>query len=77
MVAISDNSTTCAGFRLVGVDCCHAETAEELANALQAASQPEVGLIVVTSALAAKGADVLARFSASDMPLVVEIPDCV
>ena len=75
MVVVSDSSATCAGFRLVGVECHQAENSEELAVALDIVSQLEVGLIVVTAKLAAKGREVLTRFSAEDMPLVVEIPD--
>jgi len=57
------------------VECHQAENSEELATALDIVSRLEVGLIVVTSKLAAKGREVLAQFSAEDMPLVVEIPD--
>ena len=74
-VVISDNQVTCAGFRLVGMECRQAKTAEELETALQAVALPETGLIVVTSALATKCRDVMEKFQESDMPLVVEIPD--
>ena len=75
MVVVSDNMDICAGFRLVGVECHQADTPDELASALGILSQLEVGLIVVTAKLAARGREVLSRFSEKDQPLVVEIPD--
>jgi len=73
-VAISDNHTTCTGFRLVGMECHKVETSEEFADVLKSSIKPEIGLIVVTSALAAKCANVLEKFSQFDAPLIVEIP---
>jgi len=75
MVTISDNSSVCAGFRLVGVESCLAETAEELADLLQANIKPEIGLIAVTSSLAKKGEKVLEKYNETDAPLVTIIPD--
>jgi len=65
---------TCTGFRLVGMECHKVETSEEFANALESSIKPEIGLIVVTSALAAKCASVLEKFQQFEMPLIVEIP---
>jgi|GEM_PF-3661405 len=74
-VAISDNDIICTGFRLAGMECHTVETSEAFAEALQLSIQPEIGLIVITSALAAKCRNVLEAFKKCDMPLIVEIPE--
>jgi V/A-type H+-transporting ATPase subunit F len=73
---IGDRQTV-LGFRLVGIDGTDVETREEALGALKAAvAEKEVGIILITEAIAAQVRDeVEARLYGMGFPLVLEIPD--
>lgn len=74
---ISDNTDTLVGLRLAGIAGVHASTREEALTAIdQASADPEVGILLITEAVAALCPDRLAPMKLSaQTPLVVEIPD--
>ena len=73
--AISDNPNTCTGLGLVEVDCQLVQDSDQLKFALDNLD-PDAGLVVVTSSLAAKGADILEKFrERNNMPILAVIPD--
>lgn len=74
---ISDNTDTLVGLRLAGIPGVRAETREGALSAIDAAAaDPEVGILLITEALAALCRDKLDPMKLSaQTPLVVEIPD--
>ena len=74
---ISDNADTLVGLRLAGIPGCRVSTREETLAAIDAAvSDPDVGILLITEALAALCPDKLDPLKLSaQTPLVVEIPD--
>ena len=75
LTAISDNPNICTGLGLVEVACQLVQDSNQLKHALDNLD-PEAGLVVVTSGLAAKGADILAKFrEKNSIPILAVIPD--
>ena len=73
--AISDNPDTNAGLELVEISTQLAHTPEELRQTLENIG-PEIGIIIITSSLAAKSADILATYrDKNKLPLITIIPD--
>ncbi len=74
---ISDNADTLVGLRLAGIPGVRVSTQEETLAAIDAAlADPEIGILLITEALAALCEEKLAPLKLSaQVPLVVEIPD--
>ena len=73
--AISDNRNACTGLALAGVSSQMAHTPEELLLALEN-MDPDVGIVIITSGLAAKSADIIKKYREKNhMPLITIIPD--
>ncbi|MCL2378939.1 MAG: V-type ATP synthase subunit F [Defluviitaleaceae bacterium] len=75
LYAISDNPDICMGLALAGISCQPAHTPGELCQAL-INLPPDIGIVIITSGLAAVCADVLEEYrERSALPLVVIIPE--
>lgn len=76
-LVISDNTDTLVGLRLAGIGGVRAQTRDQALAAIDAAAADrEVGILLITEALAALCQDRLAPMKLSaQTPLVVEIPD--
>ena len=75
LYAISDNSCACTGLALAEISSRYAHTPDELRLALEGIA-PDVGIVIVTSGLAAKGADIIERYREKNrLPLIVVIPE--
>ena len=73
--AISDSPTTCTGLALAAVASRLAYTPEELLLTLENIG-PDIGVVIITSRLAARSADILERYrEKNSMPLITIIPD--
>ena len=73
--AISDNPDICMGLALAGISSQPAHTPDELSDALDGIS-PDVSIVIVTSGLAGKNADVLAHYrNQTALPLITIIPE--
>ena len=74
---ISDNVDTAVGLRLAGIEGVVVHTSQEVCDAMeQAISDPEVGLILMTSKLVGLcRAQVYEKKLTLSRPLIVEIPD--
>lgn len=74
---ISDNIDTRAGLRMVGVEGVIAHTPDEVQKALEtAATDPEVGLVLITSRLVAENRELVFDYKLHrKRPLIVEMPD--
>lgn len=74
---IADNTDTLVGLRLAGIDGERADSRERALAAIdRAAADPEIGILLITEALAALCRDKLDPMRLSGgTPLVVEIPD--
>ncbi len=73
---ISDNVDTLAGMQLVGVRGVVVHEEAEVRAALDAAcADPDIGLVLVTDKLIAKGADIVFEYKLKrKQPLIVEMP---
>ena len=72
---VSDNPNTRMGLALAGVSNQPAHTPEELKQALEGIA-PDIGIVIITSGLAAKGAEILEKYRQKNhLPLVIIIPD--
>lgn len=74
---ISDNRDTIVGMRFAGISGCIVSSKKEAEDALlQAAADKENAILFVTEKAAAFAPDVIRQLrKASELPLVVEIPD--
>ena len=73
--AISDNQDAKTGLELVEVLTKLAYTPEDLRHALESV-EPDTGLVVITSGLAAKCADIIEAFRGKNsLPLITIMPD--
>ena len=74
---ISDNADTLVGLRLAGIPGVRVSTREETLAAIDAAlADADIGILLITEALAATCEDKLSPLKLSaQTPLVVEIPD--
>lgn len=74
---ISDNIDTLAGLRLAGVHGVVVNETEEVEKALENAfSDPEIGLVLVTSKLVKENRDLIFDYKLHrSTPLIVEMPD--
>jgi len=75
-IGIFDDNNICNGLKLAGMECFYVDTEEELGSALQAIP-PEAGLILITSTLAEKYADVLEGYQGDrieSLPEFIEVP---
>ena len=75
LYAISDCRENLTGLALVGIPGHPAATPEELRRALENIP-PDVGIVIVTSTLAAKSADIIENHrSKNRLPLIAVIPE--
>ena len=73
--AISDNPETLTGLALGGIAGQPATTPKELLQALENIP-PDVGIVIITSTLAAESADILEKHrSKNRLPMIVIIPE--
>ena len=73
--AISDSVDTCTGLGLAEVSCHLAYTPDELHRILENVD-PDIGIVMITSGLAAKSKNILEKYQQSTaMPLITIIPD--
>jgi len=73
--SISDNKSTVNGLELAEVSSRLAHTPDELRYTLENL-EPDVGIVIITSGLAAKSADVLDEYRAKNrLPMITIIPD--
>ena len=77
MFLISDNSDTCTGMRLAGVDGVIVHTGEEVEKAFaEAESNPDIGVLLVTEKISDLRRDLVDYHKLNQqLPLLVEIPD--
>ena len=52
MAAICNDSDICTGFRLAGINCCHATTEDELTTVLADLQVEDIGILVISNNLA-------------------------
>ena len=75
LYAISDNPHIRTGLALAGISSQMAQTPEELSQALESIDS-DVGIVIVTSRLAEKGAAILEGYREKNLlPLITVIPD--
>ena len=73
--AISDNPDICTGLALTGVLSRLAYSPDDLRHILENIA-PDIGLVIITSGLAAKSTDILDKHRKNNlMPLITIIPD--
>ncbi|MBQ6570577.1 MAG: V-type ATP synthase subunit F [Clostridia bacterium] len=74
---ISDNTDTCTGMRLAGIEGVVVHTAKEVEAHLQAAKDdPEIGVVLITSGLTALCPEQIYDLKLNcRRPLIVEIPN--
>ena len=77
LYAISDNPHIRTGLALAGISGQDAHTPEEVSRALEGLAQ-DIGIVIVTSGLAAKSADILEKYrEEKTLPLITIIPEPV
>lgn len=77
MYVISDNTDTCVGMRMAGVDGVVVHTESEVKAALERVlSDPDIGILLINGALAKLATDSVNEIRTNrTRPLLVEIPD--
>ncbi|MCL2404287.1 MAG: V-type ATP synthase subunit F [Defluviitaleaceae bacterium] len=75
LYAISDDPHILTGLALAGVAGMPAHTPDELHQALVGIS-PDIGVVIVSSGLAAKSADIIEKYREKNtMPLITIVPE--
>jgi len=75
LYAISDNAQMLAGLALAGIPSQAAHTPDELSRALEIIPS-DIGIVIVTSGLAAKSADVLEKHREKELlPMLTVVPE--